>query len=375
VGEYIMPYDRPTITELVDRISGDLQTRITGATTLLRNSVIKVVAKVWGGVTHLLYGYLDYIYKQCFILTADEYGLVQHGSEYGIDREAATKATGNADGTGTNGTVIPVGTEFQSSDGQVYVSGTKDTIAGGVFTVDLTANAYGAAGNQDAATVLNFVSPISGADATVIVDSSALEGGADEEDVEDWREKLLTRKRKPPHGGAEHDYETWAKEVDGVTRAWSFPKYFGAGTIGLAFARDEDASPLPSNTEMATVYDYVVSHTDPATGKIVGVPVTAEPGFFVVGYNDSQTYTTKSIDFDLDIYPETAAVKAALEEKLQDAIEAFGGPGETIYISDLYFVLGDAAGLERLRIDAPAADVVATQQELPIVGTVTYDGY
>ena len=370
-----MPFNRPTLMTVINRITGDFETRISGATTMLRNSVIRVFAKVIGGAIHLLYGYLDYMSKQLFILTADEYGLIKHGNEYGLDRKAATKATGNASGTGTDGTLIPEGTELQVADETVYIVDADVTIAGEVFTVALTAQSTGAAGNQDATASLIFVSPILGADATVTVDADTLMGGADEEDVEDWRDRLLTRKRMPPHGGAEHDYETWAMEVDGVTRAWAMPLYQGAGTIGLAFARDGDITPLPNNSEMEEVYNYVVSHTDPATGKTVGIPVTAEPGFFMIGYNDGQVYATLTINFTLKVYPNTAAVQVALETKLQDAIRAYGGPGETIYLSDVYFELGDAADLQRLEISAPAADITATQQQLPILGTVTFNDY
>ena len=370
-----MPFDRPTLTTIVTRISGDFETRISGAVTLLRRSVLKVTSKVFGGAIHLLYGFLDYTAKNLFILTADEYGLTTHGSEYGLDREVAEFAGGSVQGTGTNGTVISAGDELQADDGQTYTTDEDVTIAAGIFEVEITAAIAGAAGNQDPVAVLSFVSPAAGVDATATVDSDALTGGADEEGVEDWRDRLLTRKRMPPHGGAAHDYETWAQEVPGVTRAWSFPLYMGDGTVGLAIARDDDVTPLPNAAELEDVYDYVIEHEDPATGQTVGIPVTAEPGFFVIGHNDGQIYGTKAIDFTLGIYPNTGAVQAALTEKLADVVREMGGPGETLYISDVYFMLGEAADLERLSISVPATDVTAATNELPIVGVVTFNDY
>ena len=124
-----MPFDRPTLTTVIDRVTGDFESRISGATTLLRNSTLRVIAKVFGGAIHLLYGYLDYMYKQLFILTADEYGLINHGNEYGLDRNSATKATGDAAGTGTNGTVVPADTELQAADGTVYITDEAETVA------------------------------------------------------------------------------------------------------------------------------------------------------------------------------------------------------------------------------------------------------
>ena len=43
-------------------------TRIEGGTSLLRRSVLKVMARVYGGVVHLLYEFLDYHSKQLFAI-------------------------------------------------------------------------------------------------------------------------------------------------------------------------------------------------------------------------------------------------------------------------------------------------------------------
>jgi uncharacterized phage protein gp47/JayE len=371
-----MPFDRPTLTTIFNRIQSDLQTRITGANTLLRRSVLSVLAKVHAGAIHLIYGYMDYEAKQFFILSADEYGLIKHGTEYGMDREAAVKATGTCAATGTAATTIPAETELESDEGQVYITDAAVTLdALGAGTLAFTASDAGVDANDDGGISLSFVSPISGVDATATVSANGISGGLDEEDIEDWRDRLLARKRSPPHGGAEHDYETWAKEVSGVTRAWSFPLYFGVGTVGLAFVRDEDTSIIPDATEMKAVYDYVISHEDPVTGKTVGIPVTAEPGFFIIGYNDGQTFVEKEVDLTLAIYPNNTTIQAAVTTKVQDALELYGGPGETVYLSDLYFMIGDAANLERLRIDLPGADIVATNTEVHVLGTITFDSY
>jgi len=353
-----------------------MQSRITGATTLLRRSTLKVLARVQAGANHLLYGYIAYLGDQLFISKADEYGLVSHGAEWGIDRKASVTATGTCTATGTDGTVIPAGTELTSADGQVYTVDSEVTVASSTATLSLTAEVAGLDGNQDASTVLTFVSPIVGVDDTATADSTdGIESGSDEEEVEEWRIRLLERKRQPPHGGAAHDYENWALEVAGVTRAWSFPLYFGIGTVGLAFVRDDDASVIPSSAEMETVYDYVISHEDSVTGKTIGIPVTAEPGFFLVGYNDSQTFSTVAIDMTIGIYPNTSTVQTSINSKIDDVLRELGGPGETVYISDVYYILGGAAGIERLRITLPATDITATQQQVHIRGAIEYEDY
>jgi len=364
-----MSFNRPSLSELVTRAVTDVQTRVTGATTLLRRSVLRVLAKVQAGANHLLYGYLDYISKGIFILTSDEAQLRSHGIEWGIDRDEAAVAVGNTEATGTNGLIISAGTELQSDDGQIYTTDSTGTIAAGVVTLAITAQQAGADGNQVAATVLIFVSPIRGIDANTTVDADGLSGGEDIEDIEDWRDKLLARKRNPPHGGSENDYETWMLEVDGVSRAWVFPLYNGIGTVGCTFVRDAESPIVPNASEIATVRDYIVEHIDLTTGKIVGIPVTAEPGLFML------TLLEKSIDLTISIYPNTAAIQAAITAIINDTLIEFGGPGQTVYLSQLQKNISRATNLEYFTIVLPATDIAATQTEVHIPGTYTYQNY
>ncbi|MFC7611718.1 baseplate J/gp47 family protein [Teichococcus aestuarii] len=51
---------------------------------------------------------------------------------------------------------------------------------------------------------------------------------------------MLDRFRAPPQGGAVADYETWARAVPGVTRAWIAPNGMGAGTV-VVYAMLDDA--------------------------------------------------------------------------------------------------------------------------------------
>jgi uncharacterized phage protein gp47/JayE len=155
-----MPFDRPSLSELAIRAISDIQTRVTGASTLLRRSVLRVLAKVQAGANHLLYGYLDYIAKQTFIVTADEFGLRDHGIEWGIDRDDPGFAVGNTVATGTNNLIITKGTELSAVDGQVYTVDADVTVTTGVATLALTAQQSGDDGNQEASTVLIFVSPV-----------------------------------------------------------------------------------------------------------------------------------------------------------------------------------------------------------------------
>jgi uncharacterized phage protein gp47/JayE len=325
------------------------------------------MAKVHAGAIHLMYGFLNYVADQLFAARADTEGLEAIGDEYGITRNSATAATGSGAATGTNGTVIPAGSELQSTSGQVYETDSAATIATGTATLDFTAQEAGEDGNDDGGISLSFVSPIVGIDNTVTVDSDGIQGGTDEETDENLRDRILSRKRKPPHGGAEFDYETWAKEVSGVTRVWTFPQYQGNGTIGVAFTRDNDTSIIPNQVQRQTVYDYIVEHSDPGTGKTVGIPVTAEPGFFVIEIEQL------AVNIEIDISPNTATVQSNVRGQLEDYIFREGGPGNTLYLSKISEAISLAVGEERHELVSPVADVSAATNQVHVLGTVTFN--
>ena len=363
-----MPFDRPTLQTIVDRIQSDFESRIDGASTILRRSVLRVMGRVYAGATHLLYGYLSFLKDQLFATSADIEFLETIGSEYGISRKSATRATGEATATGTNGTTIPAGTELQSTDGEGYTVDTEVSIASGVADLSLTAVDAGTDGNADASDVLSFVSPIAGITSTVSVDSNAITGGLNEESDDDLRDRILARKRQPPHGGAEFDYDPWALEVAGVTRAWAFSEYNGHGTVGLAFVRDKDTDTIiPDDDQRDAVYDYIVSHTSPLTGTTVGAPVGAH--LYMI------PLTLYSLDYEIDVTPNNATIQASIRSNLKDLILQEGGPGETITLPEITAAISRASGHINHRINSPSADVAISTNRIPVLGTITFGDF
>jgi uncharacterized phage protein gp47/JayE len=363
-------FERPTLTEIITRIKNDIVSRITGASTLLRRSILSVFATAFGGAIHSLYGNIEYNKDQLFILDADLESLKKHANEYGLSLNEAEKATGEVTATGTAGTSIPIYSELQSATGQVYLTDTAAILdAGGLATIDITAKVAGENGNDDAGISLSFVSPISGVNTTVTVGATGLSGGADEEEEDDFRNRILTRKRKPPHGGIQEDYVNWMLEVSGVTRAWSIPMYQGVGTIGCAFVRDNDDSIFPDDSEKETVYDYIVSHTEEVTGKIVGAPVTAVENIYMI------SLSPLAVNFNIQISPNTGDVQTAVTSQLEDLINVDGGPEQTIRLSRARAAISAAAGEEYHEITYPTEDITASSQQIHVLGTITFSDY
>lgn len=350
-----MPFERPSIPTIIERVTADLESRGFGADTRVRRSVLYVLARVIAGVAHGLYGFIAWASRQFLADTADEDNLIRIAGLYGIIRTAATGAVGNVTFTGTNGVVIPVGLRLQRADGLEYLVTIEGTIAAGVATLPVQAQSVGVDGNADAGVQLAIAAQVSGLSAAAVVASGAIAGGADAESVGSLRERVLTFLRKRPQGGAAHDYVAWAKEVPGVTRAWSKPHLNGLGTMGLFFVRDGDENPIPGPTAVAAVQAYI-DGLRPVTVKdfTVYAPV-AQPVNFVIA-----------------LEPDSTAGRAAVTAQLQDLFRRESEPGVTIPLTHFAEAISLAAGEFDHDLITPSANVTASAGYMPTMGTVSW---
>lgn len=348
-----MAFERPSLSELRDRIVTDMETRLGIAGAGLRNGFTKLLSYVFAGVAHLLHGHLEWISRQIFATTADDENLSRHGNEYGVTRIAATYADGSVTFTGTNGTEIDEGTELVSSDGVLYKTTAAGTISAGVAEIAVIASAPGEAGNAALGTILSLSSPISGVESEAEV-TVEITGGGDQEDIEDYRTRVLDRKRRPPLGGALQDYETWAKEVPGVTRAWAKATYLGEGTVATFFLRDNDDDIFPSEAEIDDVSAYIETKRPVCAHSYVFAPT---------GYD---------VDFEIQLDPDETDVRDAVEEELRDLLDREAEPGEPILLSHIREAISLAAGENDHTLVSPTADVTVAAGYLAQFGAITW---
>lgn len=313
-----------------------------------------MLARVWSGAIHEAHGHLDWNKRQLFAATADDAELLLHGQDVGVSILAGAYATGEISLTGVNGTVIPQGTRWQRADGLQYEATTEATIAAGVATADIRCTTSGSAGNAEVGTALALVSPIAGLQSAAAVAVGGVTGGADPESAESYRERILDRKRNTPQGGSEADYKRWAREIAGVTRVWIYPGWEGPGTVGIAFVTDGEADIFPG----AGKVEDVQAHIDALR------PVTAEAIVFAP--------EPEEIDFEIDLSPDTPAVRAAVEAELADLLRRIGQPGVTVPRSKLGEAISIAAGEDSHILVEPTADVVMPAGHLPVVGDITW---
>jgi uncharacterized phage protein gp47/JayE len=303
-----------------------------------------------------LHGHLVWLSRQLFPDTAESEYLLKWAAIWGLEKTASVEATGDLVITGTNGSTCPIGTLWEDAAGIEYEQDTAGTIAGGTDTVTVTAVEGGADGNQSSGATLSLVSPVSGIDTDGTVTGSGLTQGTDEETDAELLARLLLRLQNPPSGGGPGDYESWALEVSGVTRAWEIPNGDGTGTVVLYFVRDNDTpSIIPDASEISTVQDYLDA----------AAPVTADVNVYAP--------TESTLDFTISVTPDTSAIRSAVEDELEDLILRKGeADGCTIYLSQINEAISIATGEEDHTLTNPTADQVYTTGYLPVMGTITW---
>lgn len=352
-----MSWDRPTLKTLNERIAKDFSARLLDGGPVLSRSVIAVLAKVWAGACHLMYGVLAWLYRQIFVDTAENEYLERWARVWSISRKLATSASGTVSITGANGSVIPSGTLLINNTTSLQYSLNSDVTIGSAGTVDATVTSVTAAAdsNVDAGILLSLVSPIAGVDSSVTVGSDGLTGGTDDETDDSLRERLLERIRNPPRGGSKADYIRWAKSISGVTRAWCYPMEQGIGTVGVTFVCDDATDIIPSSEIISRVKTYIDS-VRPATVKEV--------------YVYAPQILTVNITVKLN--PNTVALQTAVQAELTDLFSSESQPGATIYLSHINEAISLASGEIDHTITAPTADIIADDGVMPVLGIVTF---
>jgi len=340
-----MPFETPSLPVLINRTQGDL------AGDSLRQSDAQVLARTLSGAAFGLYGYLDWIADQILPDTADDTTLERIAAlRLHQPRKAAQAASGSVSYTAAAGAVLDAGTLLQTSDGRSYTVTVGGTTSGGTNIAPIQALDAGSLGNGDAGLTLFPVQPVQGIGNTFTVLDPGLSGGVAAESIESLRARVISSYRIIPNGGSAADYETWALECPGITRAWCRGSYLGPGTVGLFVMRDDDPVPLPDDGQLALVQAYI----DPLR------PVTAEVHVLAP--------VLVPVTYTLRLIPDTSAIRAAVEAELQDLHDREAGLGDTLLLTHIAESISSASGEQDHLLVSPSADVPAATNQLLTFG-------
>lgn len=260
-----MSYQRPSYPELLARIEVDLAA--------VPASLRMPLAATWARTCHGQYGYLDWIAAQASPLTCDSEQLYAWASLYGVDRLAATAASGAIAVTGAPGASVLVGAVWSGPNGLAYEVVEAATITSTGARVQLRCQVAGAAGNLAAGQVLTATAPIAGVTGAANVMAGGLTGGAEIEALDDWRirvadEWAVVVADGGRSGGRAADYRWWAKSAHpSVTSALVQPGALGLGTVIVRPICSGLPNRMPTAGVLSAVQAYILDRS-PAGAEV-----------------------------------------------------------------------------------------------------------
>lgn len=356
----------PSLAELVDANRREL---FAAAPDTLRRSDGEAFARMVAGAEHGLYAYMGHSARQLLPHTAGEAMLEAFHIPFWLEdgKRPAAAARGELRLRGLVGAPVPTGSEWRSESGVVVRVVTGQVLpASGVADVPVEAVQAGAGGNLPPGSRFGAVQPLEGVESAAQC-VAGLSGGADAESVESARARVLERARRDGESGRAEDFESWAKEVPGVARAWTAPRWGGFGVTTVFFTMSAGAGErIPTADEVATVTAHLRATATPF-GEIYAAAPRARP-----------------IAVTLSLSPDTPELRADVERALAEAIRRVAAPldvarrqagltaGVVVRRSWLDDAVSTVPGETFHAISQPSGDVTCEVGELAMLGAVTW---
>lgn len=153
-----MAWKRPTLRELIERVENDMKSRLTNNTSILYVSILKILARVIAGASHLILGLLENLLTYLMPDTTDAEFIDRFAYIYGVEKIPASFSSGVVVFTGENAFEIPSGTELYFG-GAEYETTEDKTIVNGFALVPIQAIETGDSFNLSSAENLSMTDP------------------------------------------------------------------------------------------------------------------------------------------------------------------------------------------------------------------------
>ncbi len=318
-----------------------------------------LAVRLWAAAAELqaLEVQADWVLDQSFPQTAQGMYLDRHGAMRGLKRLKATRSGGilrfSVETAPAMDILIPAGTVCMTAE-EVRVQTTADTVLPvGALYADAPAEALepGTGGNL-APGAVRFLTACPLA-VTAVTNPNAFTGGADQEDDEIFRARILESYQRLPNGANTAWYETTAMRWPGVTAAKAVGRAEGPGTVNVYVSGENG---LPDEALLAGLQAELQEKREIAVTVKVLAP------------------TARTVDVAVKIAPKEGADKEAVLESARRAVaDFFGGRllGRAVRLAELGNRLYALEGVENYRFTAPAEDLPGDSTVLPVLGTLS----
>lgn len=305
---------------------------------------------------YALYVQADWVNRQCFPQTAQGEYLDHHAQLRALERKAAACAQGVVrffgDGGSTMDREIPAGTVCMTPGLVRFVTTKGAVLAAGKSHVDIPVQAVeaGTAGNVIAGSVRVLAAAPIGI--TGCANPQAISGGADAEDDEHLRARILDSFLRLPNGANSAFYEQGALSFNEVVAAAALPRNRGIGTVDVVVAT---ARGLPEQELLERLNDYFQQRREIAV--------------------DVQALAPETVSIDVVVQVKSEDMEQAAAGVEQVLMNWFSGQrlGQDILRAKLGSLVFGVSGVENYALLEPGQDIAVEKAQLPVLGTVTVE--
>ncbi len=326
-----MAIDTTTIKGISDGIVSQLEQSLNATFPLLPKSFIRVLSKAIASVFIMLTHYSNFISLQQYVSTCSSENITVlgftvnplnfWGDLIGVgSRKAGERAEHTATVTvSQTGGTLDAGTQLQSAtNGFTYITSQAYAITTPTVEITIRAandesgnNGVGAAGNLENGDEISFVNPPATIGKNAII-SGQIVVGADPEDADTYRQRVITLFKRRKQGGAYIDYKSWGEEVDGIVSV--FPYTGDAGEVDVYSEATEASSGSPDGIPTPTQLEAGKNSIElDENGKATRRPA----GTFV----NSLPITRKG--FKVDVLGLSVDNQAQVETEITTAVDEF----------------------------------------------------
>lgn len=189
-----------------------------------------------------------------------------------------------------------------------------------------------------------------------VTNAEAIVQGVDEESDNDLKARMRLVARNLSGAGNLDDYEAWALEATGITKAKVFRADPTPGSVTVLVASKEG---MPTAEQVAEAQAKVS-----AKGALIANNIVLAPTALPISIDANITIETDAVFADVEV---------AFEQALQDYLAALAFSGDVIRYAQLFNLLIDQPGMvdvENLLVNGGTANITPGTKEIATLGMV-----
>ena len=345
----------------IEEIYGDMVSLFHGETGVALRGDGDLAVRLYAvaAQVHGLYVQAQWVKQQCFPQTAVGAHLDLHAQLRGLERRGAASAEGTVafqtDAPAQVERPIPKGTVCMTAGGVRFETTEDAVLPAGAASVQVRVRALepGAGGNVDAGAIRAMaVAPVG---VSRCVNPLPCAGGADAEEDQGLRGRVLETFRRLPNGANAAFYQQGAMSFEEVAAAAVIPRPRGVGTVDVIVATREGA---PSAALLEELRVYFEARREIAVEVAVRPPVM------------------KPVAVRVQVRAQAGRDGAAVRAAAEDAVRRyFDGEllGRDLLLARLGAAVLEAEGVENYRLLSPAADMAMGADGLARLASLTVE--